>query len=67
MPKHGKHARRGLAAVVSLAAMLGTIAVPLTRARVWAGFHFRTACVQGNVLGGKVAEFLARNYFKPVR
>ncbi len=36
-------------------------------ARVWAGIHFRTADVQGAVLGRKVAEFLDKNYFQPVK
>jgi PAP2 superfamily len=36
-------------------------------ARVWAGIHFRTADVQGAVLGNKVAHYLRRHYFQPVR
>jgi hypothetical protein len=36
-------------------------------ARVWAGIHFRTADTQGAVLGKKVAHYLKRNYFQPVR
>jgi hypothetical protein len=36
-------------------------------ARVWAGIHFRTADVQGAVLGKKVAHFLEKHYFQPVR
>jgi hypothetical protein len=36
-------------------------------ARVWAGIHFRTADVQGAVLGKKVAHYLKRHYFQPVR
>ena len=35
-------------------------------ARVWAGIHFRTADVQGAVLGKKVAYWLDKHYFKPV-
>jgi len=35
-------------------------------ARVWGGIHFRTADVQGSVLGKKVAHFLDTNYFQPV-
>ena len=31
----------------------------LINARVWAGIHFRTACMQGAVLGKKVAYWLA--------
>jgi hypothetical protein len=36
-------------------------------ARVWAGIHFRTADVQGAVLGKKVAHYLKKHYFEPVR
>jgi hypothetical protein len=36
-------------------------------ARVWAGIHFRTADVQGAVLGNKVAHYLERHYFQRVR
>jgi hypothetical protein len=35
-------------------------------ARVWGGIHFRTADVQGAMLGKKVARRLARHYFQPV-
>src|SRR5215831_5323717 len=35
-------------------------------ARVWAGIHFRTADVQGAVLGSKVAQYLKKHYFQPV-
>jgi PAP2 superfamily len=34
-------------------------------ARVWAGIHFRTADVQGAVLGKKVARYLREHYFQP--
>jgi hypothetical protein len=36
-------------------------------ARVWAGIHFRTADVQGAVLGKKVAHYLHKHYFEPVK
>lgn len=36
-------------------------------ARVWAGIHFRTADVQGAVLGRKVAQYLKKHYFQPVQ
>src|SRR5205814_8642390 len=36
-------------------------------ARVWAGIHFRTADTQGAVLGHKVAHYLEKHYFRPVR
>ncbi len=34
-------------------------------ARVWGGIHFRTADVQGAVLGKKVAHYMDRHYFQP--
>jgi PAP2 superfamily len=34
-------------------------------ARVWGGIHFRTADVQGAVLGKKVAYYLEKHYFQP--
>jgi hypothetical protein len=36
-------------------------------ARVWAGIHFRTADTQGAELGKKVAHYLKKHYFQPVR
>ena len=35
-------------------------------ARVWAGIHFRTADVQGAVIGGKVSHWLIKHAFLPV-
>jgi hypothetical protein len=35
-------------------------------ARVYAGFHFRTSCIRGGIIGKKVAKYVARNYFLPV-
>jgi hypothetical protein len=35
-------------------------------ARVWAGFHFRSANVAGVDLGTKVGRYIAENYFLPV-
>ena len=35
-------------------------------ARVWGGIHFRTADVQGAVLGNKVAHWERKHYFQPV-
>jgi hypothetical protein len=35
-------------------------------ARVWGGIHFRTADVQGTVIGKKVAHWLHKHYFQPV-
>jgi hypothetical protein len=34
-------------------------------ARVWGGIHFRTADVQGTVIGKKVAHWLDKHYFQP--
>jgi PAP2 superfamily len=36
-------------------------------ARVWGGIHFRTADVQGAVIGKKVAHWLRKHYFQPLR
>ena len=36
-------------------------------ARVWGGIHFRAADVQGAALGNKVAHWLAKHYFQPLR
>ena len=35
-------------------------------ARVWGGIHFRTADVQGAVLGKKVAHWERKHFFQPV-
>jgi hypothetical protein len=35
-------------------------------ARVWGGIHFRTADVQGAVLGKKIVHYMQRHYFKPI-
>jgi hypothetical protein len=35
-------------------------------ARIWGGIHFRTADVQGAVMGKKVAHWLRKHYFQPV-
>jgi len=35
-------------------------------ARVWGGIHFRTADVQGAVIGKKVGHWLAKHYFRPL-
>jgi hypothetical protein len=35
-------------------------------ARVYAGFHFRTSCIRGGIIGKKVAKYVARNYFSPL-
>jgi PAP2 superfamily len=34
-------------------------------ARVWGGIHFRTADVQGAVLGKKVVHYMEKHYFQP--
>jgi hypothetical protein len=35
-------------------------------ARVYNGVHYRTSVIQGSILGHKVAQWVARYYFKPV-
>ena len=34
-------------------------------ARIWNGFHFRSAMTDGNALGHAVADYAAANYFEP--
>ena len=38
----------------------------LIEARIWAGLHYRSGDVQGQVLGRSVANYGAANYFQPV-
>jgi hypothetical protein len=38
----------------------------LIEARIWAGLHFRTADIQGQVLGRHVAAYMASHYFESV-
>jgi hypothetical protein len=35
-------------------------------ARVWSGIHFRTADVQGAVLGKNVERYMENHFFEPV-
>jgi hypothetical protein len=35
-------------------------------ARIWAGLHFRTADVQGKILGRKVVHYMSKHYFQPL-
>jgi hypothetical protein len=35
----------------------------VTEARIYAGFHYRNSCVQGTILGKKVAKWVAKYYF----
>jgi hypothetical protein len=38
----------------------------LLEARIWAGLHYRSGNVQGQILGQNVANYAAANYFQPV-
>jgi hypothetical protein len=38
----------------------------IVEARIWGGIHFRTADVQGTVIGKKVAKYVRKHYFKPL-
>jgi hypothetical protein len=40
------------------------VLVEVVEARIWAGLHFRTADVQGRVLGRKVADLAAEQYLQ---
>src|SRR5262245_4629122 len=35
-------------------------------ARIWAGLHYRTADIQAQILGRKVAHYMAKHYFQPL-
>ena len=35
-------------------------------ARIWAGLHFRTADIQAQILGRKVAHWMEKHYFQPL-
>ena len=39
----------------------------IVEARIWAGLHYRTADVQGKILGQEVARYTAAHYLQPVR
>ena len=46
-----------------------TFTQPLTElieARIWAGLHYRSADVDGQLLGRNVANYGAANYLQPV-
>ena len=36
-------------------------------ARIWAGLHWREAIEAGEQIGRRVADDVARHYFRPVR
>jgi hypothetical protein len=38
----------------------------IIEARIWAGLHYRTADVQAQKLGRKVARYMAKHYFQPL-
>jgi hypothetical protein len=35
----------------------------VTEARIYAGFHFRNSCIQGEVIGKRIAKWVAKKYF----
>jgi hypothetical protein len=39
----------------------------IIEARIWAGLHFRTADVQGQILGRKVVHYMEKHYFQPLQ
>ena len=47
-------------------ARLREVVTEVNNARVWAGFHFRSAQEDGSRLGRKVARFVVRNFFQRV-
>jgi hypothetical protein len=38
----------------------------IMEARIWAGLHYRTPDIQGDMLGGKVLDYMEQNYFQPL-
>ena len=36
-------------------------------ARVYAGFHYRTSGVHGTLIGNKVADWVSKHYFLPLK
>jgi len=38
----------------------------VTAARIYAGFHYRSAVADGAIIGRQVASWVSRNYFQPV-
>ena len=46
---------------------IAQLAQEQSEVRIWGGIHFRTADTQGAVLGNKVAHYLERHYFQPIR
>jgi hypothetical protein len=38
----------------------------IIEARIWAGLHFRTADIQGKILGRKVVHYMSKHYFQPL-
>jgi hypothetical protein len=38
----------------------------IIEARIWGGIHFRTADVQGALIGKKVAKYVRKHYFRPL-
>jgi hypothetical protein len=39
----------------------------IVESRIWGGIHFRSADVQGAVIGKKVARYVRKHYFRPLR
>jgi hypothetical protein len=39
----------------------------IIEARIYGGIHYRTACVQGKIIGKKVADWVTAYFFQPVK
>jgi hypothetical protein len=48
-------------------ARFSDVTAEVIEARIWGGIHFRTADVQGTVIGRQVADWLQAHYFRPLR
>ena len=47
-------------------ASFSEIAKSVEDARVWAGIHFRSACIDGSRMGRRIAEHALKNYMRPI-
>jgi hypothetical protein len=55
-----------VALAASLARVQDAQAKAVEDARVWAGIHFRSACIDGSQMGRRIAEHALKNYMRPI-
>jgi hypothetical protein len=56
----------GLAGVERDFGSFSSAVLQIEDARVWAGFHFRFACIDGATLGAQVANYVTRTIMRPL-